>query len=160
MTAAAIRAEAVEVLVAGSVASLASSLALLVCGKLENGRALATHNGPSQWVHGTAAGHVRSVSLRYTLTGAVIHHASACWWAGVYRAIFRQPPPVDTMVAHLGRGAVVAVLANIVDYGLMPERFQPGFDKHVSRPSLAVTYAAFGLGLGLAAYWRRSAGLR
>ena len=41
------------------------------------------------------------------------------------------------------------MLANVVDYQLVPKRLQPGFDKHVSRKSLFAVYAAFGLGLAI-----------
>jgi hypothetical protein len=49
----------------------------------------------------------------------------------------------------LGQAAAVSALAFFVDYQLTPERLQPGFDKRLSRPSMAMVYAAFGLGLAL-----------
>jgi hypothetical protein len=40
-----------------------------------------------------------------------------------------------------------AAFALLVDYKLTPSRFKPGFEKHLSRPSIALVYAAFGIGL-------------
>jgi hypothetical protein len=54
----------------------------------------------------------------------------------------------------VGAAAAVATLANIVDYKLTPKRLTPGFEKHLSRGSLALVYTAFGLGLVGAAQWR------
>ena len=49
----------------------------------------------------------------------------------------------------------MAALAGFVDYGVVPERLQPGFEKHVSLPSLIAAYVAFGAGLGLATWLRQ-----
>lgn len=54
----------------------------------------------------------------------------------------------------VGAAAAVATLANIVDYKFTPKRLTPGFEKHLSRGSLALVYTAFGLGLVGAAQWR------
>jgi hypothetical protein len=43
----------------------------------------------------------------------------------------------------------VATLAAAVDYTITPKRLTPGFEKRLPIPSLAVVYAAFGVGLAL-----------
>jgi len=53
-----------------------------------------------------------------------------------------------------GTAALVSTLANIVDFKLTPKRLMPGFERHLSRPSLAMVYTAFGLGLAGAVQWR------
>ena len=67
-----------------------------------------------------------------------------------------DPATTATPSAHhvLGAAAAVATIANIVDYKLTPKRLTPGFEKHLSRGSLALVYTAFGLGLMGAAQWR------
>lgn len=137
----------------GAVAAVLSSLVIVACGRMENGRALATHNGPAQWVHGKAAGHRRSLTLRHTLLGFIIHFASSWWWAFVQRRLFPARPGGAALRVHALEGGAIALLANIVDYQLVPERLQPGFEKHISRKSLAAAYVAFGLGLALATWW-------
>lgn len=136
----------------GAVAAVLSSLVIVACGKMERGRALATHNGPAQWVHGKAAGHRRSLTLRHTLLGFVIHFASSWWWAFVQRRLFPALPGGSPLRAHAVAGGTIALLANIVDYQIVPGRLQPGFEKHISRRSLAAAYVAFGAGLALAAW--------
>ena len=136
----------------GTVAAVLSSLVVTVCGALENGRALAPHNGPSQWIYGKSAARRRSITLRHTLVGFLIHHASSCWWAFVQRRVFPVRPQGTPFVAHIGEGAVIAVLASVVDYKVVPQRLQPGFDKHVSLSSLTAVYVAFGIGIALGAH--------
>jgi hypothetical protein len=147
----------------GTIAALCSSLVMTICGRIENGRALAPHNGPSQWVYGSAAGYRRAVTCRHTLVGFVIHHVSSCWWAYVHRRMFAQRAAPPSVARHLAEGALMAVVANVVDYKVVPERLQPGFDKHVSRKSMAAIYVAFGLGLALGNHLleqHRQSGLR
>ncbi len=138
---------------AGTVAAVLSSAAIVACGRLERRRGLATHNGPAQWIHGTRAGHRRDVTLRHTLPGFLIHHASSCWWAFVQQRVF-PPRPGTPFSVHAAQAAAVGLAAYLVDYKVVPERLQPGFEKHISRKSLAAGYVAFGLGLALAGWWR------
>jgi hypothetical protein len=138
-------------LFAGSVAALCSSAVVTLCGHLENRRALAPHNGPAQWIYGTQAAHRREVSCSHTLVGYAIHHLSSVWWAYVQRRLF-PARHARSVAAHLGQGAITAVMANIVDYKVVPKRLQPGFEKHISRTSLVAVYAAFGVGLALGSY--------
>src|SRR5690606_27899272 len=94
---------------------------------------------------GEQARRQRSPSWRYTLLGYLIHHGSSVFWAGLYEsraaaAIIPRPGP---------RAAATAAVAAAVDYGIVPRRFNPGFDSHLSLPAMAATYAMFGLGLWL-----------
>lgn len=58
------------------------------------------------------------------------------------------------LVKTLGAAAAVSAVANIVDFRLTPQRFTPGFERHLSRRSLALVYTAFGIGLFAAAQLR------
>lgn len=138
----------------GTVAAILSSAVIVACGRLERRRGLATHNGPAQWVHGTHAGHRRDVTLRHTLLGFLIHHASSCWWAFVQQRVFPPRESGPRFRVHAAQATAVALVAYLVDYKVVPERLQPGFEKHLSRKSLAAGYVAFGLGLALAGWWR------
>lgn len=60
--------------------------------------------------------------------------------------------PSITRIA--GTAALIAAVANLADFKLTPKRFAPGFERHLSRSSLAIVYSAFGLGLAAAAGWR------
>ena len=138
-------------LVTGTIAALSSSLALILCGKGERGRGLATHNGPSQWIYGTRAGYRRSLTLRHTGTGTLIHLVSSWWWACVQYEAFPPRAVAKSYVRQAGEAGLIATAAYVVDYHFVPERLQPGFDKHVSTVSLAAIYVAFGIGLAAGA---------
>lgn len=135
-------------LIAGSAASLASTLVLTACGWSENRRPAGPSNGPSQWVWGRQASHRRRFSVMHTVIGYGVHHVCSLFWAGVHTAVF--PRPATSLQQELLRGASTAGLACAVDYRVAQGRLQPGFERQLSRTSLLLTYAAFGLALGAA----------
>lgn len=65
-----------------------------------------------------------------------------------------QPEFAPSITRIFGTAALIAAVANLADFKLTPKRFTPGFERHLSRSSLAVVYGAFGLGLAAAAGWR------
>jgi hypothetical protein len=135
-------------LYSGTIASLASTAALSLLGKGETGSPYAPNNAISHWFWGGRALRQDGASLRYTLTGYAIHHASSTLWAFVYERWLGQRGGRTKTAAAAG-GAAVAALACFSDYNLTPPRFRPGFEKRLSTPSLALVYAAFGAGLAL-----------
>jgi hypothetical protein len=147
----------------GSVASLASTAALAACGKRENGTPYAPTNAISHWFWGERATRRDGLSARYTALGYAIHHASSLLWATVFeRCAGHRADRGETLPAIAG-GLAVAGLACFVDYKLTPHRLQPGFEKRLSTPSMALVYGSFGLALalhGLLAARRRPAGFR
>lgn len=140
--------------VSGTIAAVLSSVVVAACSACEASTAFAGVNATSQWLWGQRAKrHVRP-SWRYTAVGYLVHHASSLWWAGVYEGWnLRRPAPA---IVSAARAAAVATAAGMVDYTITPKRFRPGFERHISRPSIALVYAAFGLGLfaGAIAYRR------
>jgi hypothetical protein len=136
-------------LVSGAVASVLSTALLALCGQLENRRPAGPVNGPSQWIFGRRAARVRQPSLRHTLTGFLVHHAMATGWAFLHERAFGEHKAQQPFSKRLGRAAVTATAANIVDFQLTPKRLRPGFETQLSRKSLFVVYAAFAVGLAL-----------
>jgi hypothetical protein len=136
--------------VSGTAASILSSLALAVCGRLEGGTAAGPNNGPSQWIWGRRGARVRRATLRNTVVGYAIHHLMSVGWATLHEKQFARPGKQQSMATTLGQGAATAAVACFVDYQVAPTRLQPGFDCQLSRKSLLVVYSAFGLGLALA----------
>jgi hypothetical protein len=132
--------------VSGSLASALSAVALASCGKLERNAPAGPLNGPSQWIWGERSAYRRRASWR-TLVGYGIHHAVSIGWATVYeKHVARLTEGRSLPVRVLGAGGSAAV-ACAVDYGVAKGRLQPGFEKQLSRKSLAVVYAAFAIGL-------------
>ena len=140
-----------DALVSGTTASLLSTAALATCGAAEVGRPLAPTNAVSHWIWGDEALREDTPTLRHTIPGYLIHHGSAMFWSVLFerlcgRLLDRKEPAVT-----LGVGTAAAAVACFADYQLTPERFKPGFENHLSRPSLAVVYGAFGVGLAIGA---------
>ena len=136
-------------LVSGTSASLLSTLALAATGKGEAGSVYAPTNAISHWLWGDKAARHDGPTMKYTLVGYAIHHASATFWAMLFERVVGQrlyrKDPLTTLAAATAASAV----ACFVDYQLTPRRLRPGFEKRLSKPSLALVYGAFGLGLAL-----------
>jgi hypothetical protein len=133
----------------GTVASLLSSLALAVCGRLDAGTAAGPLNGPSQWAWGERAAHVRRATWRHTALGYVIHHVMSVGWATLHEKHFAHPPHRASGASRLAASALTSAAAAFIDYRVVPRRFGPGFEKQLGRNALLAVYAAFALGLAL-----------
>lgn len=131
----------------GALSSLTSTAALAACGQCEDGEPLAPTNAISHWLWGDRATRQNGASARYTLLGYAIHHASATLWAVVYEKLFGRLGEQREAVPAIAGAAVVSGLACLVDYTVTPPRLRPGFEKRLSRSSLALVYAGFGAGL-------------
>jgi hypothetical protein len=137
---------------AGSIASVVSTLVLTACGWRENRRPAGPSNGPSQWVWGREAANRRTFSVPHTVVGYAIHHLSSLFWARVHEMRFRRSWPVP-LQQELLRGLSTAALACAVDYRAVPRRLQPGFEQQLSRTSLFAVYTVFGLAIGATRYF-------
>ena len=125
-------------LVSGSVLSAVTAGALALLARAEGRGALQPVNATSHWYRGSAAGRVRAADARHTLLGLVTHHAASVFWAGIFQAARRQHPARAPVVDALA----VSALAAIVDYGLVPKRLTPGWEKALPRRAVALAYAA------------------
>jgi len=138
--------------ISGTVASIASTLALGVRGRAEQSDASGPVNGPSQWIWGRGAARRRGVG-RHTLVGYLIHHAMSVLWGTVFESFHtRRTSGVRHVVL---RAMAITAIAYIVDFKVVPKRFSPGFEKQLSRSSLTQIYGAFALGLVASALLRR-----
>jgi hypothetical protein len=142
-------------LVGGTTSSLLSTAALAALGKREAGSALAPTNAVSHWLYGDAAAAHREPSARYTLPGYLIHHGSATFWSVIVERLCGRLFDRGNVALTLGVGTAASAVACFVDYQLTPDRLKPGYERHLSRPSLAVVYGAFGVGLALGAMLSR-----
>jgi hypothetical protein len=138
-------------LVGGATSSLLSTAALAALGKREAGSAYAPTNAVSHWIYGDEAAQHHGPSARYTLPGYLIHHGSAMFWSVIFERLCGELLDRKKPALTLGVGTASAAVACFVDYQLTPQRLKPGYEKHLSRPSLAVVYGAFGVGLALGA---------
>jgi hypothetical protein len=142
----------------GSVASAVSSAVIANRSAADSVSAASGTNSTSHWLWGEKAQHQSKVSARYTGVGYLIHHASAIFWAVFYERFC--PSRRGHIGAAIGSATAVAAVAAATDYLLTPPRLRPGFERHLSLPSMVLVYAAFGAGLAAGRYlWRRRHGL-
>lgn len=144
-------------LISGTTSSLLSTAALAALGEKTAGSTFGPTNAISHWIWGARAARQDGASLRYTLPGYLIHHASATFWAVLFErlcgSLLARRDPAKTLAAATAASAV----ACFTDYQLTPKRLRPGFEERLSRPSLALVYGAFGLGLAAGALLSRRA---
>jgi hypothetical protein len=141
-------------LVSGTSASICSAVALSVCSRIDEGSFAGGLNGPSQWLWGEAEAYTREASARHTLVGYGIHHVTSVFWATLYERTFGEPGERKTPLRRCAEAALSSVGAYVVDYYLTPRRLRPGFEKHVSTPSMFAVYGAFAFGLAAASILR------
>jgi hypothetical protein len=87
--------------------------------------------------------------VRNTVAGYAIHHAMSIMWATLFEKLVSRrvrPAVADTLAIAGG----VSAVASLVDFRLVPQRFTPGFERRLSRRSLAFTYGAFALAMAAA----------
>ena len=138
-------------LVSGTSASLVSTGALLACGGVEAGRPVAPINAISHWFWGDRAARRNDLSVRHTMLGYLTHHAASIFWATFFEKLCGDRPRDGLGIRELRDAAAISALACFVDYRLTPGRLTPGFEKRLSRVSLAIVYGAFAIGLAIGA---------
>ncbi|MEN5207345.1 hypothetical protein ABE493_04345 [Stenotrophomonas terrae] len=136
----------VRALCSGSCASVVSSVLVSWFSYRRSNAAAAGTNATSQWIWPRQAHRRTGWSIRHTVTGYLIHHASSVFWATGYETLRRgrcSPQPVVTLAA------ATAVTAYLVDYKVVPSRMTPGFERRLQPVDMFCIYAAFGMGLAL-----------
>lgn len=135
--------------IAGSVASLLSTAALLLAGRRENGTVAAPVNAISHWLWDEPALHEDGASVRHTVAGYLIHHAASVWWGILHARAWGARQRAKQPAAALAGGAAAAAVACFVDYRMTPQRLTPGFEHRLSTRAMVAVYACFGLGIAL-----------
>jgi len=138
-------------LIGGAASSIVSTAALALLGRSEAGSAYAPTNAVSHWIWGDEAAEHDGFSLKYTITGYLIHHASATFWAVLFEKLAGEKLDRKDLRVTMAASAATSALACFADYKLTPQRLQPGYEKRLSKKSLAGVYAAFAVGLALGA---------
>jgi hypothetical protein len=135
--------------VTGSLASLASALALVAAGHRENGDAASAVNAVSHWVWGDAALREGGPTLRHTLTGYLVHHGASIFWGTLHARAWGMRDGAKRPLPALAGAAAASAIACFVDYRMTPQRLTPGFEHRLSVGAMALVYTCFGLGLAL-----------
>lgn len=136
-------------LVSGTVAGITTALAASLAGKRETGSYAAPLNATSHVVWGNSEASAQdAASAKFTLTGFLINHASAIFWAGIYEQLFGRKQGVQSSsLKPVVGAALVTAGAYVTDYYLVPKRLTPGYELRLSNRSLATIYGALAVGL-------------
>ena len=135
-------------IVSGSVASVVSAAVLGLLARAEGAGALQPINATSHWLHGDEAGKQKGLDARHTGTGMLTHHGACVFWASLFETLRETAPYAGPQ--RIARDAMlVATLAAIVDYGLIPKRLTPGWEEPLPIRSVAGGFAGLALGLAM-----------
>lgn len=135
--------------VTGLIGATTTALAVALRGERESGSAIAPINATSHVAWGDAAAHEERADVAHTVLGAAIHTGAGVFWASVYEKLFGERAERGDVAAAFAGGAVVAGLAYLTDYHIVPKRLTPGWEHRVSGRSLALTYAVLALSFPL-----------
>jgi hypothetical protein len=138
-------------LISGATASVLSTAALMVCGKIEAGDPIAPTNAISHCIWGDISATKNGFQAKYTIPGYVIHHASSVFWAVILEKYYGHELDKSDASGTLKIAGVATAIACFADYKLTPHRLQPGFEMRLSKPSLFMVYASFAFGLAIGA---------
>jgi hypothetical protein len=137
-------------LAGSTLAGTLSALALAWRGRRENASSAAPLNAVSHWLWGDEALRHDDVSTRHTATGVLIHAASSVLWGTMF-ALLRSRRAESGGLGIVVDATAVTATAAFVDLKVVPNRLTPGFERRLSPGGLVCVYAAFALGLALAA---------
>jgi hypothetical protein len=127
----------------GSLAGLATTAAVALCGARETGSGAAPINATSHVLWGDEAGTADAVDIKHTLPGVLINTGAGIFWALVHELVLGRAKNRDRATA-IASGVAVAGLAYVVDYHLIPRRLTPGWELRLPRRSVALGFVALG----------------
>lgn len=143
------------VLFTGTVAGLASALAVALCGRADRGRAAPPVAAISHIYSGGSPRRHADGGLARTVLGLAIHQCASVFWAVFYEALFgRKAADEGRPGRALAGGAAISAAAYFTDYYVVARRFRPGFEVCLSKKSMAIVYAVLAAGFGLAGMLR------
>ena len=135
-----------DTLATGAVATTATSGALAVLGKLENGKMFAPINAVSHIVWGKEAMRTNKFDVRHTLLGSILNGVAITGWAGMHE-LFMPRDRKPGLGRSLLSGGAVSTVAYITDFHIVPKRLTPGFEERISRTGLLTVYAILAVAL-------------
>jgi hypothetical protein len=125
--------------------AVASGAAAALASLLQNGHAARPMNAIAHIYDGGHPPAHDGNGGRNTLVGAGIHTAASIWWAAFYElALARQLPERRWRTA-----GALSMVAYVVDYYVVNQRFRPGFEKYLSAGAMLAVYAALAAGYAI-----------
>jgi hypothetical protein len=136
--------------VAGTTASVLSTLALLALGR-RHGSPAAPLNAVSHWLWDEEALHADRPTWRHTLVGYLTQHAASVLWATLYARVVGHRDEAKQLPNALAGGIALSAVAYVVDYTVTPKRLTPGYEHRLDGPDMFAVYAALAAGFALGA---------
>lgn len=138
-----------DALSTGKLTTLLSAAAIAISGKSELDNPVAPINAISHIMFGEEATREDTPSLKYTGTGLLLHDAACTSWAALHEQLFGRAVSQGNQKAAFAGGGLIAIIAYITDYYLVPKSVTPGMERRLSNRSLFFIYTMLGLGLSL-----------
>ena len=139
-----------DALISGTAAGVATAFAAAALSRAEGGTAAAPINAVSHILWGDEQAAAQDGwTLDHTAAGFGLNHGASVFWAGLYEKLFGEAAERGDVVQAVAGGFVVAGIAYVTDYHLVPKRLTPGYELRLSGRSLAAIYGALALSLGL-----------
>jgi hypothetical protein len=132
--------------VSGSIASIVSTAVLALLSTVEGRGAVQPTNATSHWWYGDRAARAASARAGETTVGYATHHAAAIFWARLFETL-RSRLSVRSVAGSAQLAAATAMVAAVVDYGIVPKRLTPGWELVLSRKSTGAAFLALAVGL-------------
>lgn len=121
----------------------ATTAAVIACDVAENRKALGALNAISHIAWQDDALRQDGLSAKYTGLALGLNMSAHAGWALVYEVLFGRTRGRNALIG----GVLVALLAYVVDYHLVPPRYTPGFEHRLSCRSTLFIYATLALAL-------------
>ena len=129
--------------------SIATTAAVAICGRIEEGNSVAPLNAISHIPWGDEAAQQEDASLKYTATGTLLNTLAMGSWSLVYEAVFGKAVRQGNKSTAILGGIAISGLAYVTDYYVVPERLTPGFEKRLSSASMLAVFSTLALSLPL-----------
>lgn len=137
----------------GIVLSVTTALATVVASLAETGKPWAATNAICHIVDGDEIEQPTEFDPRATSIGLGINTTAMLVWSLLYEA-GTEIAKIEPLAAT---GLATATAAWVLDYKIVPKRYTPGVEKHLSFGPILAIYAVLGTTLALSSLWRDSA---
>lgn len=143
----------VDCLISGLAGGVVSHMAVAALSRVETGHADRAMHPVSHIAWDDAPQSHQGRTAHNWAIGAALHHGACFFWATFFEGLFGKRAERSTAAALTG-GATIAAAAYVTDYHVVPDRFTPGFEAHLSNRSLFAVYVALAVGLAAGARLR------
>ncbi len=138
----------------GTVAAISSAALMAVRGQIENGNAIAPINAISHIAWDDEAFEAKSLDLKHSVVGLAINDSAMISWGVIFEAMRAFTKSRESVAKTVGCASVLAILAWVIDYKIVPPRLTPGVEAHLSKRSIWMLYISLASALSASALWR------